>query len=79
MKVPDDNNWGTVYEDGTVTGMVGEVASRRAHLAITQITITGKFVYRQTVWLINRGDILYIVVIVFIINMNWLRCRIKLS
>lgn len=54
VKVPDDKNWGTVHEDGTVTGMVGEVASRRAHLAITLITITGKYIDRQTDGLINR-------------------------
>lgn len=42
MQVPEDEQWGAVLENGTVTGMVGEVAARRAHLAINEITITGK-------------------------------------
>ncbi|KAK4313223.1 hypothetical protein Pmani_015400 [Petrolisthes manimaculis] len=46
VRVPDDKQWGTVQEDGTVTGMVGEVAARRANLAINAITITAS---RETV------------------------------
>lgn len=42
MEVPTDKQWGVALEDGTVTGMVGEVAARRAHLAINELTITGK-------------------------------------
>lgn len=42
VKVPDDRKWGNVNADGTVTGMVGEVAARRVHLAIDEISITGK-------------------------------------
>lgn len=42
MQVPEDEQWGAVLKDGTVTGMVGEVAARRAHFAINEITITGK-------------------------------------
>ncbi|KAK4311516.1 hypothetical protein Pmani_016984 [Petrolisthes manimaculis] len=37
---PMDRRWGVVLEDGTVTGMVGEVANRRAHFAMNEITIT---------------------------------------
>ncbi|KAK4313215.1 hypothetical protein Pmani_015392 [Petrolisthes manimaculis] len=40
VQVPVDQQWGAVLENGTVTGMVGEVAVRRAHLAINEITIT---------------------------------------
>ncbi|KAK4313235.1 hypothetical protein Pmani_015412 [Petrolisthes manimaculis] len=46
VEVPSDGQWGGVQEDGTVTGMVGEVAARRAHLAINEITITAS---RETV------------------------------
>ncbi|KAK4313233.1 hypothetical protein Pmani_015410 [Petrolisthes manimaculis] len=46
VEIPADKQWGTVREDGTVTGMVGEVAARRAHLAIDEITITAS---RETV------------------------------
>ncbi|KAK4313216.1 hypothetical protein Pmani_015393 [Petrolisthes manimaculis] len=46
VEVPADGQWGGVQEDGTVTGMVGEVASRRAHFAIDEITITAS---RETV------------------------------
>lgn len=44
VEVPADQEWGIVKEDGTVTGMVGEVVARRAHLAINEITITGKYI-----------------------------------
>ncbi|KAK4313217.1 hypothetical protein Pmani_015394 [Petrolisthes manimaculis] len=40
VQVPDDRKWGNVLEDGTVTGMVGEVFDRRAHFAIDEISIT---------------------------------------
>ncbi|KAK4313226.1 hypothetical protein Pmani_015403 [Petrolisthes manimaculis] len=46
VEVPADQMWGTVKKDGTVTGMVGEVANRRAHLALDEITITDS---RETV------------------------------
>ncbi|KAK4313239.1 hypothetical protein Pmani_015416 [Petrolisthes manimaculis] len=46
VEVPADKQWGVAREDGTVTGMVGEVASRRAHLAINELTITAS---RETV------------------------------
>lgn len=42
VEVPADKQWGTVRENGTVTGMVGEVAKRRTYFAIDEITITGK-------------------------------------
>ncbi|KAK4316522.1 hypothetical protein Pmani_012299 [Petrolisthes manimaculis] len=38
--VPADRKWGGPQADGTVTGMIGEVYSHRAHLAICEITIT---------------------------------------
>ncbi|KAK4313214.1 hypothetical protein Pmani_015391 [Petrolisthes manimaculis] len=41
VQVPADHQWGAVLEDGTVTGMVGEVVARRAHFTINQLTITG--------------------------------------
>lgn len=44
MVVPADNQWGIVKEDGTATGMVGEVAARRAHLAVNYIGITGEYI-----------------------------------
>lgn len=47
MEVPADRKWGVVRDDGTVTGMVGEVHYRRAHLAINEITITGMCVEKQ--------------------------------
>ncbi|KAK4313229.1 hypothetical protein Pmani_015406 [Petrolisthes manimaculis] len=40
VMVPADRKWGVVQEDGTVTGMVGDVHYRRAHLAVNEITIT---------------------------------------
>ncbi|KAK4313243.1 hypothetical protein Pmani_015420 [Petrolisthes manimaculis] len=46
VEVPSDQQWGGVQNDGSVTGMVGEVAARRAHLSINEITITAS---RETV------------------------------
>ncbi|KAK4313218.1 hypothetical protein Pmani_015395 [Petrolisthes manimaculis] len=40
VQVPADLSWGNLQEDGTVTGIVGEVFARRAHFAIDEITIT---------------------------------------
>ncbi|KAK4318682.1 hypothetical protein Pmani_010310 [Petrolisthes manimaculis] len=37
--VPEDGQWGTKLDNGTVTGMVGMVASHRAQLAIDEITV----------------------------------------
>ncbi|KAK3891554.1 hypothetical protein Pcinc_004554 [Petrolisthes cinctipes] len=37
--VPEDGQWGKVLDNGTVTGMIGMVASHRAQLAINEITI----------------------------------------
>ncbi|XP_068228807.1 glutamate receptor ionotropic, delta-2-like [Palaemon carinicauda] len=37
---PDDGGWGGPLPNGTVTGMIGMVARREAHFAITDITIT---------------------------------------
>ncbi|KAK4316331.1 hypothetical protein Pmani_012515 [Petrolisthes manimaculis] len=37
--VPEDGQWGMKLDNGTVTGMVGMVASHRAQLAINEITI----------------------------------------
>lgn len=52
VEVPLDQQWGTVLENGTVTGMVGEAAAWRANFAINQITITGKsYLYRKTLYL----------------------------
>ncbi|XP_066984769.1 glutamate receptor-like [Macrobrachium rosenbergii] len=38
---PDDGGWGGPLPNGTVTGMIGMVARRETHFAITDITITG--------------------------------------
>ncbi|KAK7076309.1 hypothetical protein SK128_001033 [Halocaridina rubra] len=37
---PRDGKWGGPLPDGTVSGMIGEVSRREAHLAICEITIT---------------------------------------
>ncbi|XP_063868105.1 glutamate receptor ionotropic, delta-2-like isoform X2 [Scylla paramamosain] len=37
---PSDDQWGAVHRNGTVTGLVGLVARREAHIAICEITIT---------------------------------------
>ncbi|KAK4312201.1 hypothetical protein Pmani_016354 [Petrolisthes manimaculis] len=42
VKRPSDGQWGNLLDNGTITGMIGEVANRVAHLAICQITITRK-------------------------------------
>jgi len=39
---PADGQWGGPLDNGEVTGMIGQVARREAHLAIDEITITGK-------------------------------------
>ncbi|KAK7085911.1 hypothetical protein SK128_018156 [Halocaridina rubra] len=41
VKKPSDGKWGGPLPDGNVTGMIGEVYRRNAHLAICEITITG--------------------------------------
>jgi len=46
---PDDK-WGNPQSDGTVTGMIGAVYRREAHVAIDIISITGNFLY------INRNE-----------------------
>ncbi|XP_047497774.1 probable glutamate receptor [Penaeus chinensis] len=38
---PEDRQWGGPQPDGSVTGMIGQVARHEAHLAINEITITG--------------------------------------
>ncbi|XP_068229792.1 glutamate receptor ionotropic, delta-2-like [Palaemon carinicauda] len=38
---PADGKWGGPLPDGTITGMIGEVARRNAHIAICEITVTG--------------------------------------
>ena len=38
---PADGQWGGPVEGGNVTGMIGQVNRREAHLAIDEITITG--------------------------------------
>ncbi|XP_064120697.1 glutamate receptor ionotropic, delta-2-like [Macrobrachium nipponense] len=43
---PADGKYGGPLPDGTITGMIGEVARRNAHIAICEITITG---LRETV------------------------------
>ncbi|XP_066976057.1 glutamate receptor ionotropic, delta-1-like [Macrobrachium rosenbergii] len=43
---PADGKWGGPLPDGTITGMIGEVARRNAHIAICEITITA---LRETV------------------------------
>lgn len=40
--MPPDQQWGRVQEDGTMTGITREVATRRVHFAIDEFTITGK-------------------------------------
>lgn len=39
---PPDGQWGGPLPDGTVSGMIGQVARREAHLAICEITISGE-------------------------------------
>ncbi|KAK4328126.1 hypothetical protein Pmani_001447 [Petrolisthes manimaculis] len=46
VQEPSDRRWGGPEADGTVSGMIGEVASHRAHFAINEITITRR---RETV------------------------------
>ncbi|KAK4322295.1 hypothetical protein Pmani_006938, partial [Petrolisthes manimaculis] len=48
VQVPADHQWGAVLEDGTVTGMVGEVVARRAHFTINQLSITGNHTCSET-------------------------------
>ncbi|KAK8380493.1 hypothetical protein O3P69_016827 [Scylla paramamosain] len=43
---PPDGQWGGPLPDGNVSGIIGQVARREAHLAICEITITGS---RETV------------------------------
>ncbi|XP_068229256.1 glutamate receptor ionotropic, delta-1-like [Palaemon carinicauda] len=43
---PADGKWGGPLPDGTITGMIGEVARRNAHIAICEITVTA---LRETV------------------------------
>ncbi|XP_068228681.1 glutamate receptor ionotropic, delta-1-like [Palaemon carinicauda] len=40
MVTPEDGKWGGPLPNGSVVGMIGEVAYRRAHFAICEITIT---------------------------------------
>ncbi|KAK4319070.1 hypothetical protein Pmani_009964 [Petrolisthes manimaculis] len=42
VRRPSDGQWGNLLDNGTITGMIGDVANRVAHLAISQITITRK-------------------------------------
>ncbi|KAK4314826.1 hypothetical protein Pmani_013912 [Petrolisthes manimaculis] len=42
VRRPSDGQWGNPLDNGTITGMIGEVAKRVAHLAICEITITRK-------------------------------------
>ncbi|KAK4319072.1 hypothetical protein Pmani_009966 [Petrolisthes manimaculis] len=42
VRRPNDGQWGNLLDNGTITGMIGDVANRVAHLAISQITITRK-------------------------------------
>ncbi|KAK4313236.1 hypothetical protein Pmani_015413 [Petrolisthes manimaculis] len=46
VEVPPDQQWGGVQKDGTVTGIIREIATRGAHLAIDELTITAS---RETV------------------------------
>lgn len=39
---PPDGQWGGPLPDGSVSGMIGQVARREAHLAICEITISGE-------------------------------------
>ena len=38
---PPDNNWGNPLANGSVTGMIGVIARREAHMAIDMLTVTG--------------------------------------
>ncbi|XP_071522288.1 probable glutamate receptor [Panulirus ornatus] len=38
---PPDGQWGGLLPDGTISGMIGQVARREVHIAICEITITG--------------------------------------
>ncbi|XP_076069237.1 putative glutamate receptor [Oratosquilla oratoria] len=42
LTTPLDGQWGIVRPNGLVTGMIGMLVSREAHMAINEITITGK-------------------------------------
>ena len=44
LTTPEDQAWGTLQEDGSVTGMIGQVARREVHFSICEITILGKFI-----------------------------------
>ncbi|KAK7085913.1 hypothetical protein SK128_018158 [Halocaridina rubra] len=46
VETPRDGKWGGPLPDGTVSGMIGEIARREGHFAICEITITG---LRETV------------------------------
>ena len=52
MLTPPDGQWGGPLPDGNVSGIIGQVARREAHLAICEITITGD---SQVVWLAWKG------------------------
>lgn len=47
MVLPPDGLWGDVKRNGTVTGLIGVVARREAHLAVADVTLTGKTGKRQ--------------------------------
>lgn len=57
MEIPADQQWGTVQKDGSVSGMVGEVAARRAHLAIDEFTITGRYILGETKWQVEQQQL----------------------
>ncbi|KAK4327868.1 hypothetical protein Pmani_001675 [Petrolisthes manimaculis] len=37
---PPDGKWGSLQRDGTITGLIGQVARHEAHLALCELTIT---------------------------------------
>lgn len=45
--MPPDQQWGRVQEDGTLSGITREVATRRVHFAIDEFTITGKEAHKS--------------------------------
>ena len=48
--VPEDEEWGGPKPDGNFSGMIGLVSRREAHVAIDEITITGRINARRAIF-----------------------------
>lgn len=42
---PPDGKWGGPQPDGSITGLIGQVARHEAHASLCELTITGSFCY----------------------------------